>query len=123
MRAAVILALALALALPAQGAKPRPALKLAAAAPLTVSGKGFAAGEPVLLTAVFAGKRRFAGPVARRNGSFTARFNARITTCTKLVVRAIGGRGSRAVLQTKVACGTTLGPPEGPQREAAPKKD
>jgi hypothetical protein len=122
VRAAVVLALALVLALPAQGAKPRPTLKVSAAAPLTLIGKGFAAREPVLLTATFANKRRFAGPVARPNGTFTARFNVRITTCTSLVVRAIGGRGSRVVLQTKVACGKTQGPPGGPLREAKPKQ-
>jgi hypothetical protein len=122
MRLAVVLALAFVLALPAQGAKPRPALSLAAAAPLTVTGTGFGPREPVLLTATFDGKRRFTGPVARRNGTFTARFNARITSCTNLVVRAIGGRGSRAILRTKVACTKKRGPSEGPPREPKPKR-
>ena len=122
MRAAVILALALVLALPAQGAEPRPALALAAAAPLTITGKGFAPREAVLLTATFSRHRGFAGPVARRDGTFTARFNVRITKCTNLVVRAIGGRGSRAILRTKVACTKKRGPSEGPPREQKQKQ-
>ena len=117
MRAAVVLALALVLALPAQGAKPRPTLAVAAAAPLTITGKGFVPREAVLLTATFSSHRRFAGPVARRDGTFTARFNVRITKCTTLVVRAIGGRGSRAILRTKVACTKKRGPPGGPPQD------
>ena len=122
MRAAVVIALTLVLALPAQGAKPRPTLALAAAAPLTITGKGFAPREAVLLTATFSGRRRFAGPVARRDGTFTARFNVRITKCANLVVRAIGGRGSRAILRTKVACTTKRGPAEGPPHETKPHR-
>jgi hypothetical protein len=122
LRAVVVLALSLVLALPAQGAKPRPALALKSAAPLTITGKGFAPREAVLLTATFSSHRRFAGPVAGRDGTFTARFNVRITKCTNLVVRAIGGRGSRAILRTKVACTKKRGPSEGPPREPKPAK-
>lgn len=117
MRAAALLALTtLALALPAWGvgATPRPTLKLATAAPLVVKGTGFRPREPILLTATVERVRRFAGPIARANGTFTATFKIRITTCTNVVVRAIGGRGSRATLRAKVACEPKRGPAEEP---------
>ena len=83
---------------------------------------GIGSSPSVLLTATFSSHRRFAGPVARRDGTFTARFNVRITKCTNLVVRAIGGRGSRAILRTKVACTKAQGPSEGPPRETKTAK-
>jgi hypothetical protein len=108
MRAALAVGLVisiLTLALPAWGAKPRtPALKLESAAPLVVKGSGFKPREAVLLTATIGNRRRFAGPIARPNGTFVARFNVRITSCTTLTVRAIGGRGSRATLRAKPGC-------------------
>jgi hypothetical protein len=118
MRAAALLALTmLVLAVPAWGAKRPPTLKLVTIAPLVVQGTGFTPREPVLLTATIGNVRRFAGPIARANGSFTARFKIRITTCTNLVVRAVGGRGSRATLKKNVGCEVKRGPTEGPPRQ------
>ena len=108
----------LVLALPAWGAKPRPAaLKLGSVAPLVVNGSGFRPREAVLLTATIGNRRRFAGPIARADGTFVARFNVRITSCTNLTVRAIGGRGSRATLKAKPGCEPERPKPPATQTE------
>ncbi len=112
-------------ALPAWGAKPPAALKLGSVAPLLVKGSGFRPREPVLLTATIGNRRRFAGPIALANGTFVARFNVRITSCTNLLVRAIGGRGSRAILKAKPECQTVQAKPGKPvkQTEQGPAKE
>ena len=108
MRAILAVGLAisiLALRTPRVGSEPRPAtLKLNSVAPLVVKGSGFRPREAVLLTATIGNRRRFAGPIARADGTFVGRFNVRITSCTNLTVRAIGGRGSRATLKARAAC-------------------
>ena len=120
----------LVLALPAWGAKPRPAaLKLGSIAPLVVQGTGFRPREAVLLTATIGNRRRFAGPIARPDGTFVARFNVRITRCANLTVRAIGGRGTRATLRARPRCEpeqarptrTERGPADEPPRPNEPK--
>jgi len=105
MRAAAVLLVLFVLALPAWGAQPRRAtLKLAALAPLVVHGRGFGNAERVVLTASAPSAQRTLGVVARRNGSFTARFDLRLGKCTPLTVRAVGVRGSRAILQVEPGC-------------------
>lgn len=107
MRPAAAAVLVLVLALPAGAAQPRRAtLKLAALAPLVVKGRGFGKGERVVLTASAPSAQRMLGVVARRNGSFTARFDLRLGRCAPLTVRAVGVRGSRAILQVEPGCGT-----------------
>jgi hypothetical protein len=127
MRALLAVGLAisiLALALPAWGANPRPAtLKLNSVAPLVVKGSGFRPREAVLLTATLGNRRRFAGPIARADGTFVARFNVRITSCTNLTVRAIGGRGSRATLKARPACEPATPKPPATQTERGPTED
>jgi hypothetical protein len=127
MRAVLAVGLAssiLVLALPAWGATPRPAaLKLTSIAPLVVKGSGFRPREAVLLTATIGNRRRFAGPFARADGTFVAHFTVRITSCTSLLVRAIGGRGSRATLKARPACESERpSPPKPPatQTERGP---
>jgi hypothetical protein len=103
--AAAVLAVLLLLALPAGAAQPRRAtLKLAGLAPLRVDARGFGAGERVVLTASAAGVQRMAAVVARKQGSFTAQFDLRLGRCAPLTVRAVGERGSRAVLQVHPRC-------------------
>jgi len=105
MRPAAAAVLVLVLALPAGAAQPRRAtLKLAALAPLVVKGRGFGKGERVVLTASAPSAQRMLGVVARRNGSFTARFDLRLGRCAPLTVRAVGVRGSRAILQVEPGC-------------------
>ena len=105
MRAVAAAVLVLLLALPAAAAQPRRAtLKLADLAPLVVNGTGFGRGERVVLTASATNAQRTLGVVARRNGSFTARFGLRLGRCASLTVRAVGVRGSRAVLQVEPGC-------------------
>ena len=120
----------LALALPAWGAKPRPAaLKLGSLAPLVVQGSGFRPREGILLTVTIGTRRRFAGPIARQNGTFVARFDVRITSCTNLTVRAIGARGTRAILKARPECEPKPAPPSklvkqkerGPAIEPSPQ--
>lgn len=106
MRAAAAAVVVLLLALPAAAAPPRRAtLKLATLAPLVVQGRGFGKAERVVLTAAAPSAQRMLAVVARRNGSFTARFDLRVGRCTPLTVRAVGVRGSRAILQVEPACG------------------
>lgn len=105
MRAAAAAVLVLVLALPAGAAQPRRAtLKLAALAPLVVEGRGFGKGERVVLTASASNAQRLLSVVARRKGSFTARFDLRLGRCASLTVRAVGARGSRAILQVEPGC-------------------
>ena len=105
MRAAAAAVLVLLLALPAGAAQPRRAtLKLDELAPLIVEGRSFGARERVVLTATAPSAQRMLGIVARRNGSFTARFALRLDQCTPLTVRAVGSRGSRAILQVEPGC-------------------
>lgn len=114
MRAAAAALLVLVLALPAPGAQPRrAALQLQSISPVTVRGSGFGAAEQVTLT-LSAGRVRAATTVgAKRNGSFTARFaKVRLDRCTEFTVRAVGRRGSRAILQVSPACKTRKGPPK-----------
>jgi hypothetical protein len=105
MRAAAAAVLVLLLALPAAAAQPRRAtLKLAGLAPLVVEGRAFGARERVVLTATAPSAQRLLAIIARRNGSFTARFELRLGGCTPLTVRAVGVRGSRAILQVEPGC-------------------
>jgi hypothetical protein len=105
MRTAAAAVLVLVLALPAWGAQPRRAtLNLAALAPLVVQGRGFGKGERVALTASAPSVQRLLSVVARQNGSFTARFDLQLGPCVPLTVRAVGARGSRAILQVEPGC-------------------
>jgi hypothetical protein len=112
MRAAAAAVLVLVLVLPATAAQPKRAtLKLAGLAPLVVKGRGFGKAERVVLTASAPSAQRKHGVIARRNGSFTARFDLRLRRCTPLTVRAVGVLGSRAILQVVPGCtGRQLGP-------------
>jgi len=107
MRAAAAAVLVLVLALPAAAAPPRRAtLELAALAPLVVKGRGFGNVERVALVASAPSAQRKLSVVSSRNGSFTARFGLRLGKCATLTVRAVGVRGSRAILQVEPGCKT-----------------
>jgi hypothetical protein len=102
MRTAAAVVLVLVLALPAAAAQPRRAtLKLETLAPLVVGGRAFGPRERVGLTASGPSVQRMVSVVARRNGSFTARFGLRLGPCAPFTVRAVGARGSRAILQVE----------------------
>jgi hypothetical protein len=105
MRPTAAAVLVLLLALPAGAAQPpRATLKLADRTPLAVEGRAFGNRERVVLTATAPNAQRMMAIVARRNGSFTARFDLRLGRCTPLTVRAVGVRGSRAILQVEPGC-------------------
>ena len=105
MRTAAAVVLVLVLALPAAAAQPpRATLKLETVAPLVVVGRGFDDGERVALTASTKGARKVLKLVTSRNGSFTARFGLRLGPCAPFTVRAVGVRGSRAILQVEPGC-------------------
>jgi hypothetical protein len=97
--------LVLLLALPAAAAPPRRAtLKLVDLTPLVVDGRAFVKRERVALTATAPHAQRMLGIVARRNGTFTVRFDLQLGRCTPFTVRAVGVRGSRAILQVEPGC-------------------
>ena len=103
--AAVGFLLVLVLALPAFGAQPRRAsLELRSTDPVVVLGRGFAPREPILLTATAGSIRRIVPLIARRNGSFKARFRLRLGPCATVRILAVGTRGSRAILQFEPGC-------------------
>jgi hypothetical protein len=103
--AAVGFVLALLLALPALGAQPRRAsLELRSTSPVVVLGRGFASREPILLTATAGSIQRIVPVIARRNGSFKARFRLRLGRCAPVTILAVGTRGSRAILQVEPGC-------------------
>lgn len=113
MRTAAAVVLVLVLALPAAAAQPRRAtLKLEALAPLVVEGRAFGKGERVALTASASSAQKTLSVVARRNGSFTARFALRLGRCAPFTVRAVGLRGSRAILQVEPGCAKKRRGPE-----------
>ena len=112
MRAAAVgFLLVLVLALPALGAQPRRAsLQLVSTEPVVVLGRGFTAREPVLLTATAGSIRRIVPLIARRNGTFTARFKRlRLGRCAQVTILAVGTRGSRAILQVEPGCRSPRG--------------
>ena len=87
--AAVGFLLVLVLALPAFGAQPRRAsLELRSTDPVVVLGR----------------IRRIVPLIARRNGSFKARFRLRLGPCAPVTILAVGTRGSRAILQFEPGC-------------------
>ncbi|HUQ22275.1 MAG TPA: hypothetical protein VM049_04605 [Gaiellaceae bacterium] len=105
MRAAAAAVLVLVLALPTAAAQPRRAtLELGTLAPLTIRGRGFGRSERVALTASAPNAQRKVSVLARPSGSFTARFELGVSRCTSLTVRAVGTRGSRAILQLEPGC-------------------
>jgi hypothetical protein len=107
MRVAAAAVSVLVLALPAAAAPPpRATLELDSLAPLVVEGRDFGRLERVSLTAAAPSAQRMVGVVARRDGSFTARFGLRLARCATLTVRAVGVRGSRAILQVEPGCTT-----------------
>ena len=122
MRFAAAVVLALLLATPAFGGKPRRAsLELRSIDPVVVTGRGFAPGEPVLLTATAEGTGRVVPLVAKRNGTFTARFRLHLGPCAPLTVRAVGTRGSRAILKVDPGCPKPTRKDRGPV-EAGPRR-
>lgn len=118
MRTAAAAVLVLVLALPAVAGPPRrAALKLESLAPLTVVGRGFGAREPVILTYLASDfTRRVTGLRATRKGGFRQAFGFDVDRCAAFTIRAIGLRGSRAVLQADPRCKKRRG---GPHRRAS----
>jgi hypothetical protein len=109
--AAVGFLFVLVLALPAFGAQPRRAsLELRSTDPVVVLGRGFARREPILLTATAGHIQRIVPVIARRNGTFKARFRLRLGRCAPVTILAVGTRGSRAILQFEPACQEPRGP-------------
>lgn len=114
MRIAAAAVLVLVLALPAAAASPRrAALELESLAPLVVRGKHFGARELVILTYLGTDlRRRVTGIRSTRNGRFRHSFELRLGRCAAFTVRAVGLRGSRAVLQVDPMCKRRKGSPQ-----------
>ncbi|NUT55541.1 MAG: hypothetical protein HOQ03_06130 [Thermoleophilia bacterium] len=113
--AAAVLMLVLALPAPAAPGPKRASIGLESTAPLVVTGRFFGARESVRLTFAGADRTRRALTVrARADGSFRARFALELDPCAVFTVRAVGARGSRAVLQVNPAC--------EPKRKGPPKR-
>jgi hypothetical protein len=105
MRPFTVAVLALVLVLPSWAAPQRHAsLQLASVKPLVVKGVGFGRGERVAVVASFPGEQQIVHVTARPSGRFEAGFTLVVTRCTRLTVRALGGLGSRAVLQLQPDC-------------------
>jgi hypothetical protein len=91
-------------------------LELGSINPVVVTGRGFASGEPVLLTARSGTTGRVVPLVAKPDGTFTARFRLNLGRCALLTVRAVGTRGSRAILKVDPDC------PKAPRNDRKPAK-
>ncbi len=52
---------------------------------------------------------------AKPNGRFSTRFELRVAKCAELTIRAVGNRGSRAILQKTSTC-------KQPKAKKPPKK-
>ena len=70
-----------------------------AAAPLSIRGTGFHAGEVVRITVVADGTTTKRA-VANDGGAFLSRFRVAFDRCQGLIARAVGDMGSRAGLRT-----------------------
>jgi hypothetical protein len=116
-RVALASAVLLALAAPALAASP--SIHMGARNPLVVTGKGFKAGEKVVVTANRRGSRQ---AVVAASGAFRVRFgSAAGTSCEAISIRAVGSRGSRATLTVKRPSGcATTPPPTTPQPPSDP---
>ncbi|MGH3070675.1 MAG: hypothetical protein ACRDNB_00205 [Gaiellaceae bacterium] len=114
MHRAAAAVLVLVFALPAVAAPPRrAALRLESTAPLVVSGRHFGSREGIVVTYAAAGlTRRAAGVRAQRNGGFRYTFAFSVDRCAAFTIRAVGLRGSRAVLQVDPRCKKRKGPPK-----------
>jgi hypothetical protein len=88
----------------ASAGTPRPILQLRATAPLSIEGRGFAAGELVQIVSVAAGTQQTRAAVASKQGRLRVRFVLHVGRCADLTVRAVGSLGSRAVLRRAAAC-------------------
>lgn len=103
VRPLVALALLAALAVPAAHARATraPALRLVDTAPVVLRGTGFAGLERVTVALTRNGRSTIRRVRATRRGSFTVGFGLlALEPCRgAIVVRATGGRGSRAVLR------------------------
>jgi hypothetical protein len=80
-------------------------VRLARAAPVTIHGRDFAAGEQVRLT-VWATREAKKTVAADGSGRFVARFRSvSFDRCHGLTVKAVGSSGSRAIYRTpKLLC-------------------
>jgi hypothetical protein len=90
------------LAAAAQGARPRPALRLLAKSPVTLRGTSFHARERVRVTAIAEGAKRVVSTRATKGGSFTAQLPAAMPydPCLgALTVTAVGRSGDSATLK------------------------
>jgi hypothetical protein len=77
-----------------------PSLRLVTRQPLTVAGRGFEPLERVRVVASWESGEAILRTHATRSGSFLVRFSGqRLGRCDALVVRAVGSRGSRALLE------------------------
>jgi hypothetical protein len=122
LRFAAAVVLALLLATPSFGGKPqRASLELRSIDPVVVTGRGFGPGEPVLLTATAGATGRVVPLVAKRNGTFTARFRLHLGSCAPFTVRAVGTRGSRAILKVDPGCPKPTRKDRGPVK-AGPRR-
>ena len=111
---AVVLALLLLAVAPAGATRTRPTLKLAKRTPVTVHGVYFKSLERVTVTATVAGIRTAKRVRASQTGSFTLAFGADVVTdrCSGFVVRAVGARGSVAVVKLpQLMCAPALRQP------------
>lgn len=105
MRIVAVAGIAFALALPGWAAPPRRAtLELGSVTPLVVHGVGFGRAERVAVIASYPGAQQIVNVTARQNGRFRAAFTLAVKRCTRLTVRAVGAKGSRAVLQVEPGC-------------------
>lgn len=88
----------------------QPRLAISDPVPLTVRGTGFLARERVTITASVR-VTRIRSAVADSAGRFTVRFAALSVQngCLSYFVKAVGERGTRAVLKVRTVC-----PPPGP---------
>jgi hypothetical protein len=120
MRIVASVGVALALALPGWASPPRRAtLNLQSVEPLVVRGEGFGRAERVTVVARYPGAQQIVNLAARQNGRFTAAFTLVVTECAPLTVRAIGAKGSRAILQREPVCAR---PNDNPKRKPKPPR-
>lgn len=88
----------------------KPSLRVAAKDPVAVRGQGFRPGERVRVFALGSVKRISVTRVADRRGAFKAPLEGlRTDACTRLVLTAVGSKGSRA--STAFAAGRAHCPP------------
>jgi hypothetical protein len=92
----------------------RPALGVVGTRPFDVRGYGFQPGERVQVLLAVGGRQYWRSTVAAGNGTFRASFGVSLGSCGRFTLRALGSKGSRALVLQRRLLPACVSPSGGP---------